>query len=64
MKKLLWIVPVIASPGLLLLLSILALFLFFGVFVVFTEEDDERWNFAGGAVCRPDGEMSELFFSI
>ncbi|MCM3638263.1 peptidoglycan DD-metalloendopeptidase family protein [Sporosarcina luteola] len=64
MKKLLWLVPILASPGLLLLLSILALFLFLGVFIVFTEEDDERWNFAGGAVCRPDGEISEeLFFS-
>ena len=64
MKKLLWILPVIASPGLLLLFSILALFLFFAVFVVFTEEDDEKMNFAGGAVCRPDGEISEeIFFS-
>lgn len=64
MKRLLWLVPILASPGLLLLLSILALFLFFGVFIIFTEEDDERWNFAGGAVCRPDGEISEeLFFS-
>lgn len=62
MKKLLWIVPVIASPALLLLFSLLALLLFFGVFVNFTEEDDEQMNFGGGAICRADGEISETVF--